>query len=83
MPVVHRHNFSAESLAELLRGGPMPPCFYAFYNYPRLGGEKIRGLTRYAEVDEEFSSEIVEEFRDGRYALILARIRRDGAACPA
>ena len=82
-PLSNGHNFSVESLAELIRGGPMPPCVYALYNYPWLGGEKIRGLIGYAEVDEEFSSEIVEEFRDGRYTLILARIRKDGAVCPA
>ena len=82
-PLSNGHNFSVESLAELLRGEPMPPCIYALYNYPWLGGEKIRGLLGYADVDEEFSSEIVQEFRDGRYTLILARIQRVGAVCPA
>ena len=61
----------------------MPPCIYTLYNYPWLGGEKIRGLIGYADVEEELSSEIVQEFRDGRYTLILARIWRDGAVCPA
>lgn len=81
-PLSNGHNFWTESLAELIRAEPMPPCIYALYNYPWLGGEKIRGLIRYADVEEELSSEIVQEFRDGRYTLILARIRRDGAVCP-
>ena len=81
-PLSNGHNFWVESLAELIRGEPMPPCIYALYNYPWLGGEKIRGLIGYADVEEELSSEIVQEFRDGRYTLILARIQKDGAACP-
>ena len=81
-PLSNGHNFWVESLAELIRGEPMPPCIYALYNYPWLGGERIRGLIGYAEATDELSSEIVEEFRDGRYALILARIRKDGADCP-
>ena len=81
-PLSNGHNFSVESLAELIRGEPMPPCVYALYNYPWLGGEKIRGLIGYTEVNDGLSSEIVEEFRDGRYTLILARIQKDGAICP-
>ena len=81
-PLSNGHNFSVESLAELIRGEPMPPCIYALYNYPWLGGEKIRGLIGYADVDEDLSSEIVQEFRDGRYTLVLARIQRNGAVCP-
>ena len=61
----------------------MPPCSYALYNYPWLGGEKIRGLLAFAQDTEGLSSEIVEEFRDGRYTIILARIQKDGAVCPA
>jgi len=61
----------------------VPPCIYALYSYPWLGGEKIRGLIRFAEVNEELSSEIVEEFRDGRYTLILVRIQKEGTVCPA
>ena len=82
-PLSNGHNFSVESLAELIRGKPMPPCVYALYNYPWLGGEKIRGLIRYAGVKEGLSSEIVQEFRDGRYAIVLVRIRKDGEDCPA
>ena len=81
-PLSNGHNLWVESLADLIRGEPMPPCVYALYNYPWLGGEKIRGLIGYADVDEDLSSEIVQEFRDGRYTLILALIRRDGAVCP-
>ena len=81
-PLSNGHNFSVESLAELIRGEPMPPCIYALYNYPWLGGEKIRGLIGYADVDEDLSSEIVQEFRDGRYTLVLARIQKNGAVCP-
>ncbi len=83
VPLSNGHNFSVESLADLIRGEPMPPCIYALYNYPWLGGEKIRGLIGYADVEEDLSSEIVQEFRDGRYTLLLARIWRDGAVCPA
>jgi hypothetical protein len=81
-PLSNGHNFSVESLAELIRGEAMPPCIYALYNYPWLGGEKIRGLIGFAEVDEELSSEIVEEFQDGRYTLILVRIQKEGTVCP-
>ena len=82
-PLSNGHNFSVESLAELLRGDPVPPCIYTLYNFPGLGGENIRGLIRYTFVDEELSSEIVQKFRDGRYTIILVRIRKDGAVCPA
>ncbi len=82
-PLSNGHNFWVESLAELIRGEPMPPCIYALYNYPWLGGENVRGLIRYTFVDEELSSEIVLEFRDGRYTIILVRIRKDSAVCPA
>ena len=81
-PLSNGHNFWVESLAELIREEPMPPCIYALYNYPWLGGEKIRGLIGYADVDDDLSGEIVEEFRDGRYSLVLARIQKDGAVCP-
>ena len=82
-PLADGHNFSVESLAELIRGEPMPPCVYALFNYPWLGGEKILGLIRFAETTEGLSAEVVREFRDGRYVIILARIRSGDADCPA
>ena len=39
-PLSNGHNFSVESLAELIREEPMPPCVYVLFNYPWLwGGE--------------------------------------------
>ena len=81
-PLSNGHNFSVESLAELIRGEPMPPCIYVLFNYPWLGGEKILGLIGFAEATPGLSAEVVEEFRDGRYVIILARIRRGDADCP-
>ncbi len=81
-PLSNGHNFGVESLAELIRDGPMPPCVYALFNYPWLGGEKILGLIRFAETSPGLSADIVQEFRDGRYVIILARIRRGDADCP-
>lgn len=80
-PLSNGHNFSVESLAELIRGEPMPPCVYALFNYPWLGGEKILGLIRFAETTPGLTAEIVQEFRDGRYVIILARIRSGDADC--
>ena len=81
-PLSNGHNFSVESLAELIRGEPMPPCVYVLFNYPWLGGEKILGLLRFAETTQGLSAEVVREFRDGRYVIILARIRTGDADCP-
>ena len=80
-PLSNGHNFSVESLAELIRGDPMPPCVYALFNYPWLGGEKILGLIRFAEMTPGLSTDVVQEFRDGRYVIILAQIRRGDADC--
>ena len=60
----------------------MPPCIYVLFNYPWLGGEKILGLIGFAEATPGLSAEVVEEFRDGRYVIILARVRREDADCP-
>ena len=46
-----------------------------------LGGEKIFGLIRFAEMTPGLSAQVVREFRDGRYVMILARIRRGDADC--
>ena len=81
-PLSNRHNFSVESLAELIRGESMPPCIYVLFNYPWLGGEKILGLINFAESTPGYSAEMVREFRDGRYVIILARIRSGDADCP-
>jgi len=82
-PLSNGHNFKLESLAEVIRSDPMPPCIYALYNYPWLGGQKIRGLIRFAEMEPTLTAEIVKEFRDGRYVIILARIKQKDADCPA
>ena len=71
-----------ESLAEFIGEEPMPPCVYVLFNYPWLGGEKILGLIRFAETTPGLSAEVVREFRDGRYVIILARIQSGDADCP-
>jgi hypothetical protein len=81
-PLSNGHNFLVESLPELIRGQPMPPCLYTLFNYPWLGGEKILGLLGFADVTPGLSAEVVQEFRDGRYVIILARIRSGEAECP-
>ena len=80
-PLSNGHNFSVESLAELIRREPMPPCVYVLFNYPWLGGGKILGLIRFAERTSGLSASVVQEFRDGRYVIILAQIRRGDADC--
>ncbi len=81
-PLSNGHDFSVESLAELIRGESFPPCVYALFNYPWLGGEKILGLIRFATESPDLSSEIVREFRDGRYVIVLVLIRSGQADCP-
>ncbi len=81
-PLSNGHNFRVESLAELIRREPMPACLYALFNYPWLGGEKILGLIGFAEASAGLSIDVVREFRDGRYAITLTRIRSRGADCP-
>ena len=80
-PLSNGHNFSVESLAELIGREPMPPCVYVLFNYPWLGGEKILGLIRFAERTSGLSSDVVQEFRDGRYVIILAQIRSGDVGC--
>ena len=46
-----------------------------------LGGEKIFGLIRFAEMTPGLSAQVFREFRDGRYVIMLARIRRGDADC--
>jgi len=82
-PLSDGHNFGVESLAPLASAEPFPPCVYAFYSYPWLGGDKVRGLIRLPEARPELAAEIVREFRDGRYEMRLVRIRRRDADCPA
>ena len=81
-PLSNGHNFSVESLAELVRAESFPPCVYTLFNYPWSGGEKIRGLIRFAAESPDRSSEIVREFRDGRYVIVLVLIRNGDAVCP-
>lgn len=81
-PLSNGHNFSVESLAELIRGESFPPCVYTLFNYPWSGGEKIQGLIRFAAESPNLSSEIVREFRDGRYVIVLVLIRSGAANCP-
>ena len=81
-PLSNGHDFFVESLAELIRGESFPPCLYTLFNYPWLGGEKIRGLIRFAAESPDLSSEVVREFRDGRYVIVLVLIRSEDADCP-
>ena len=81
-PLSNGHNFSVESLAELISGESFPPCVYALFNYPWSGGEKIRGLIRFAAESPGLSPEVVREFRDGRYVIVLVLIRSEAADCP-
>ena len=81
-PLSNGHDFFVESLAELVRGESFPPCVYALFNYPWLGGEKIRGLIRIAAESPNLSSEVVREFREGRYVIVLVLIRSGDADCP-
>jgi len=81
-PLVDGRNFSLESLAMLIRGETIPPCMYALFNYPWLGGERILGLVRFAEQSPDFEAEVVREVRDGRYVITLFEIRHGGADCP-
>ena len=60
-----------------------PPCVYALYNYPWLGGRDVLGLVRFAETRPDLVTETVRELRDGPYRIILARIRHVDADCPA
>ena len=82
-PLSNGHSFSLESLTELIERKPMPPCVYALLNYPWLGGENILGLIRFAATTPGRSAEVVQEFRDGRYVIILVRIRNEDTDCPA
>ena len=81
-PLANGHNFHVESLAPLATAQPFPDCVYTLFNYPWLGGEKILGLIRLAEVRPDATAEIVRELRDGRYAILLIRVQRAGATCP-
>ena len=81
-PLSNGHNLRLESPEELNRERPIPPCTYALYNYPYLGGRAMRAFLAYADGQENLSRQIVREFRDGRYALILFRIQKEGASCP-
>ena len=76
------HNLQLVSLDDVIREVSVTPCIYALYGDPFLGGEKVLELLSYAEANEHVSSEIVQEFRNGRYVMTLFRIRRDGARCP-
>ena len=81
-PLSNGHNFSVEALEDLIRAEPMPPCVYALFNYPWLGGEKILALLRFAEATPGVSADVAREFRDGRYVIILIRVRSGDADCP-
>jgi hypothetical protein len=81
-PLANGHNLHMESLAPLATAQPFPDCVYALFNYPWLGGEKVLGLIRLAEVRPDVSAEIVREIRDGRYAILLVRVQRADATCP-
>jgi hypothetical protein len=81
-PLANGHRLSIESLEALQRTEPFPPCVYLLYNYAWLGGEHIRDLLIYASRTDALSSEIAREFRDGRYTIVLIRIRNGDVDCP-
>jgi hypothetical protein len=80
-PLSEGHNFAVEPLAPLIAGDSFPPCVYALYSYPWLGGEKLRGLIGLPDIRPALSAEVVREFRDGRYVIRLVRIWNRGAHC--
>ena len=82
-PLPDGHNFNVESLAPLASAEPFPDCVYALFNYPWLGGDKILALIRLAEIRPDVTAEVVRELRDGRYAILLVRVQRADAVCPA
>ena len=81
-PLANGQRLSPESLEALLQTEPFPACVYALYNYPWLGGEHVRDLLLYASRTEALSSEIVREFRDGRYTMVVIRFRNGDQTCP-
>lgn len=82
-PLAGGHNFGVESLAPIARAEPFPPCVYAFYSNPWVGGDKVHGLIRLPTARPELVADVVREFRDGPYEMRLVRIRRRDADCPA
>ena len=81
-PLSNGHNLSLESLTEVLQGPTPLTCLYVLYNYPWLGGEKMRELFQFADAETDLSREDVREFRDGRYLISLTRIRYADSVCP-
>jgi hypothetical protein len=81
-PLTNGHRLSPESLDALQRTEPFPPCVYVLYNYAWLGGEHVRELLSYASRTDALNSEIAREFRDGRYTIVLIRIRNGDENCP-
>jgi len=83
-PLANGHNLNSPSVtvATLTQRESMPPCFYALLTFPWLGGHKIRELLEYIETQDDLSSEIAREFRDGRYVMTLYRVQKQGALCP-
>jgi hypothetical protein len=82
-PLGDGHNFGVESLAPIARADPFPPCVYALYGYPWVGGDRVHGLIRLPTARPELTAEVVREFEDGPYEMRLVRIRQRGADCPA
>ena len=81
-PLPEGHNLAVEDLHGLLgEGRPFPPCVYALFSYPWLGGEMILDLIRIAEARPDLTSEVVREIRDGPYAILLVAIGTGVADC--
>lgn len=79
-PLANGHNLFLEGLPKDPQA--LPACLYMLYNYGWLGGELMRILIQYASVQEGVSTEVIEEFSDGRYKISLIRYRRGEADCP-
>lgn len=80
-PLSNGHNLYIESLDEITKSAPMPPCVYALYSYPWLGGGRILDLIKMADTDADLTQETIQEFRDGPYTMSLIRFQQTGAVC--
>ena len=81
-PLSNGRNLFLEPLDDVIREESRTPCIYALSSDPYLGGERILQLIAYADARQNLSSEVIQEFRDGRYAIKLFRVQREGAVCP-
>ena len=81
-PLSNGRNIWLDPIPEPYDVASMPSCLYLLYNYPWLGGGEMQRVIGFAQARPELDFEIVREFRDGRYVITLARIRRTTVDCP-